>query len=278
MAHNSSGPHEPSEHVCEQSHLSYLAAGEHGPIVVMLHGWGAFKELWWSSMLHLSGDYRIFAPDMPGHGGSLARGTHTMALIAGRIGEFCAARGASGIALVGHSMGGNVAVELALARTDLVRKLVLVDAALAGRRLPLYTRSYLHDSFGYAALRMTLFAGQQVARFGPKVPHNHGGGMLLPSLRRLAYSANYDAGDMQTLLRNLIANPIEERATRLAVPTLVLSGALDPLVPEPYSRKLARSIPGARYVVLQGAAHNPMDERPQEFSAALADFLAQNNS
>lgn len=275
MAHILSPPREPSEHFCAHSHLNYLSAGERGPVVVMLHGWGAFKELWWSSMLHLSGEYRVFAPDMPGHGGSLARDTQTMALIAERIGAFCGARGASEIALVGHSMGGNVAVELALTRADLVHKLALVDAALAGPRLPSYTRSYLHDQFGYAALRLTLYAGQQVARFGPKIPHDHGGGMLLPGLRRLAYSANYDAGGMQILLRNLLDNPIDERARALTMPTLVLTGALDPLVPERYSRKLASMIPGARYHVIPGAAHNPMDERPREFATALAHFLAE---
>lgn len=265
--------HQPEEYRCETSGLSYLAAGPSGPSVLLLHGWGAFKELWWSAMLHLADDFRVFAPDMPGHGGSKIGSSHTMPLIAGRIATFCAAREIEHIALVGHSMGGNVAVELALAKPKLVQRLALVDAAAAGPLLPLYTRSYLHDVFGFAALRMTLLFNQQVARFGPQVPHEHGGGVLLPAIRRLAYTANYDASELRLLLHSLLNNPIEERAAAIQVPTLVLSGALDPLVPASFSRRLAAAIPGARYVEIAGAGHNPMDERPREFAAALERFL-----
>ncbi|MBC8161633.1 MAG: alpha/beta hydrolase [Roseiflexaceae bacterium] len=273
MAQQPSLIDQPSEHFCETSSLSYLAAGERGPTLVLLHGWGAFKELWWSAMLQLAGNYRVFAPDMPGHGGSAVGQTHTMRQIAERIAMFCAARGADQIALVGHSMGGNVAVELALAHPTLVRRLALVDAAAAGPELPLYIHSYLNDVFGYAALRLTLLFNRQVARYGPKIPHDHGGGMLLPGIRRLAYTANYDAGEMRLLLRSLLTNPIEARAGSIAVPTLVISGAHDPLVPAAFSRRLAAAIPGARYLEIAGAAHNPMDERPREFAAALEQFL-----
>src|SRR5690242_16022009 len=82
-------------------------------------GWSAFKELWWSTLLALEPCARALAPDMPGHGGSPLQGSVTMSLIATRIAQFCAARGLERITLVGHSMGGNIALELALARPDL---------------------------------------------------------------------------------------------------------------------------------------------------------------
>jgi pimeloyl-ACP methyl ester carboxylesterase len=57
------------------------------------------------------------------------------------------------------------------------------------------------------------------------------------------------------------------------VPTLVISGEFDPLVPPALSRRVAEAIPGARYAEIRGAAHNPMDERPREFTRILLDFL-----
>lgn len=263
-----------TEHFCAESQLAYLAAGTAGEPIVLLHGWGAFREVWWSTLLQLGIEYQVFAPDMPGHRGSALLESRTMAQIATRIGVFCAARGFEQITLVGHSMGGNVALELALAQPHLVRRLVLVDAAAQGHELPLYTRSYLIDTVGFAALRLTILLSKKTRWLGEAVPHDHGGGTILPALRRMAYTADHDATVMHQLLGTLIANSIEKRAAEIQVPTLVVSGQLDPLVPEALSRRLAAAIPGAHYTVIRNAAHNPMDENPQDFVAALRTFFA----
>ena len=254
--------------------MSYLAAGESGPPIVLLHGWSAFMELWWATLQRLGSDYRMFAPEMPGHNRSPIGDTHTMAQIAARIAVFCAARQLDQITLVGHSMGGNVAIELALDRPDLVQRLVLVDAAVQGRELPIYTRSYLINGYGFAGLRLTILLNQKIRWLGDAVPHDHGGGVLRPALRRMAYHAGHDPNALHSLLGTLIANPIEQRAAALAMPTLVISGQRDPLVPEPLSRRLAASIPGAQYRVIPNAAHNPMDENPLAFVQVLRTFLA----
>lgn len=264
---------QPAEHFCETTQLSYLQAGAGREPIVFLHGWGAFKELWWSTLQRLGPTYCAFAPDMPGHGDSPGLGTRSMTAVAQRIGRFCAARGLDTITLVGHSMGGNIAAELALARPDLVRRLVLVDAAAHGRALPLYTRSYLLETYGFAALRFTLLFGRQIRWLGERVPHDHGGGVVRPALRRLVRGASADPADLHGMLAQLMDNPLEDRVKNLAVPTLVISGALDPLVPAMLSRRLAEAIPEAQYVEIRGAGHNPMDERPQEFVNVLQGFL-----
>ena len=74
-------------------------------------------------------------------------------------------------------------------------------------------------------------------------------------------------------MADLFENPIGPRLADLHVPTLVISGEFDPLVPPPLSRRVAAAIPGAQYAVIRRAAHNPMDERPREFNAVLLDFL-----
>lgn len=264
---------QPAQYYDQATQLSYLHTGQQGDAVVMLHGWGGFKELWWSVLRRVGEKYRVFAPDMPGHGNSALGATSSMPEIASRIAQFCEVLGLEQVALVGHSMGGNIAVELALARPDLVRRLVLVSPAVQGKMLPFYTRSYLHQNYGYAALRLMLLLEKATNRIGFTVPHDHGGGTLLPALRRFAYEGNHDAADMHRLLRSLIHNPLTERATQISVPTLVISGGLDPLVPPALSRRLAATIPHASYREIPNAVHNAMDERPAEFSAILLEFL-----
>lgn len=264
---------QPVEAFCEKTRLCYLEAGASGPPVVLLHGWSAFKELWWSTLLALAPHAHAYAPDMPGHGDSPLHGSAGMRQVAERIARFCAALGRDRIVLVGHSMGGNIALELALARPDLVERLVLVDPAVQPTEMPVYTRSYLDQTFGWAALRTSMAAARQLSVVGRFVPHAHQGGVVLPALRRVTYLARHDADALRALLDSLFDNPIGPRLAEIHVPTLVISGEFDPLVPPPLSRRVAEAIPGARYAVVRRAAHNPMDERPREFNAILLDFL-----
>jgi 3-oxoadipate enol-lactonase len=263
---------QPVQAFCEQTHLSYIESGAAGPTVVLLHGWSAFKELWWSALLALAPYAHAYAPDMPGHGDSPLLGSTSMRQVAERIERFCAIRDDQ-IMLVGHSMGGNIALELTLARPDLVKRLVLVDAAVQPAEMPIYTRSYLDQTFGWAVLRTSMAAARQISLVGRLVPHEHQGGVLLPALRRVTYMARHDADALRVLLDSLFENPIGPRLASVRVPTLVISGEFDPLVPPPLSQRVAAAIPGARYAVVRRAAHNPMDERPREFNAVLLDFL-----
>jgi 3-oxoadipate enol-lactonase len=264
---------QPVQAFCEQTRLSYLEVGAVGPTVVLLHGWSAFKELWWSTLLALAPHAHAYALDLPGHGDSPLLGSTSMRQIAERIEQFCATRGDGRIMLVGHSMGGNIALELTLARPALVERLVLVDAAVQPAEMPMYTRSYLDQTFGWAVLRTSMAAARQLGMVGRFVPHAHQGGVVLPALRRVTYMARHDATALRVLLDSLFENPIGPRLADVRVPTLVISGEFDPLVPPLLSRRVAAAIPGATYAVIRRAAHNPMDERPRQFNAVLLDFL-----
>lgn len=266
----------PEEAFCEAVRLRYLQSGTAGPAVVLLHGWSAFKEIWWSTLLALAPHARAFAPDMPGHGGSPLAGSTRMALIAERIARFCTEIETGPLTLVGHSMGGNVAVELALARPDLVRRLVLVDAAVESSEMPAYTRSYLSSAYGWAMMRASMKLAGQAARIGARIPHVHGGGLVRSALRRASYWPRHDAAALHLLLNELVGNSLGERLHAISVPTLVISGEFDPLVPPALSQRTAAAIPDAHYTLIRGAGHNPMDERPREFETALLAFVEKS--
>lgn len=253
--------------------LSYLTIGSAGSPVLLLHGWGAFKELWWSTMLALAPHFRVFAPDLPGHGGSPLGAHHDMPSLAQTIADFCTAQGLEDIILVGHSMGGAVAAELALQHPALIKRLVLVDAAVDAYRLPAYIRIYLADTLGWPALRLSLLLGDIVRPVGDRIPQLHGGGWIRPWIRRSIYLARTEPEGLLRLLRVLLAAQVGPRLAQIAVPTLVVSGQFDSLVPAPHSRRTAQHIPGAHYINIRGTLHNPMDERPRAFERVLLEFL-----
>jgi pimeloyl-ACP methyl ester carboxylesterase len=253
--------------------ISYLRAGDTGPALVMLHGWGAFKELWWMSLRDLGRDHRCFALDFPGHGGSMIGRADTIIGLADAVAAFCDDLGLREIALFGHSMGGCVAAELALRRPDLLRCLLLVDAAVDARHMPAFAHTYLHPQVGWPALRVSQMLGRAFRPIGTRVPHEHGGGWLRPWVRRASYLAGFDPEGLHRQLRSLFASQGGDRLGQIATPTMVISGQLDALVPAPLSRRLARRIPGARYVEIPAAMHNPMDERPKAFCRVARGFL-----
>jgi pimeloyl-ACP methyl ester carboxylesterase len=267
---------EPTVYWQPEQQLSYLQAGKAGPPVLLLHGLGAFKELWWSTLHALAPHYRAYAPDMPGHGGSPLGKRGRMPDLACLMAEFCATLGLAELTLVGHSMGGNVALELALLRPKLVRRLVLVDAVAETQQLlPLQVGTTVDVAHTWSALRLSQLFRRALTPIGRNVPHRHGGGLVRPFLRRSFYALKHNPADQWELLAGLFDNPIGNRIIEIAVPTLVITGQYDSLVPPAHAKRLAAAIPGACYAVVHGAMHNPMDERPAAFERILLDFLQQ---
>jgi pimeloyl-ACP methyl ester carboxylesterase len=210
--------YQPVEAFCAASRLSYLHVGAGPETVVLLHGWGACKEVWWSTLVALAQLGRVFAPDLPGHGGSPIHGCNRMAQLAARIGEFCDAQSLQAITLVGHSLGGNVALELALARPELLQRLVLVDAAALSTEMPIYSGSQRTNTMQrWAALRASVALAQKVGVVGRYIPHIHRGGFVLPALRRAGFLARGDVDALHQQLESLFANPLGARLSDVRV-------------------------------------------------------------
>lgn len=264
---------QPVAQICPVTQLHYLAAGTGEQAVVFVHGWSAFKEIWWSTILALAPYMRVFAPDLPGHGDSTTLAARDMQASAELVYQFCLARGLSEWALVGHSMGGNIVAELALAWPEHVSKLILVNPAIQGSQMPAYTRSYLWPLYGWPALRASIALARRISPLGAQVPHAHGGGLIRPILRRTHYLARHDPERLHLMLHALFDNPVLQRLPQIAQPTLVIAGQFDPLVPIRLSREVSRAIPGARFVRMPLCAHNPMDEQPQAFNTIIREFL-----
>ena len=252
--------------------LQYLRYGSGTP-VVFLHGLGACKELWEPTMRMLAPEHDCIAFEWPGHGMSPALDDYDLAMLATRALESCSALGLESFMLVGHSLGGNIAARMALAAPARVTRLVLVDAALnardfaiwRGRRPPPYTERT------HSALRRIT---RPLATIGRDVPFDAVGGTLRPLARRLHAWQPVTAAVMQGYLAAIWADPLSEHLAAIHQPTLIVQGALDPLVLGRQARRAAKQIPGARLVRIPRAFHTPMDENPRVFVAAIRDFLA----
>jgi pimeloyl-ACP methyl ester carboxylesterase len=255
--------------------MAYLRAGERGPVMLLLHGWGAFKELWWSTLRRLGRDHRCYALDFPGHGDTPLGSADTIGGLAEAVIAFCEDLALDQIVLVGHSMGGSVGCEIALRRPALVSRLILVDAAVDAHLMPSFARTYLVPKSGWAFFRLMLLGARIATPLGATVPHEHGGGWVRPWLRRGTYLATFEPEPLYRLYRSLFATRAGESLRAIKAPTLVLSGQLDTVVPPAHSRRVARTIPRARYVEIPGALHNPMDERPGSFEQVIREFLQE---
>ena len=252
--------------------LRYLEAGS-GPPVLFLHGWAAFAEIWWGTMRALASCYHVIALEWPGHGSTPA-GAESISLaeLASRSAGAVEALGIGPVTLVGHSLGGRVAALQALDFTATVSRLVLVDAALN----PVYISPVGRRLLTPRELRLTQWLSRLLGHgFGPLRPstHDHTGGLIRPYLRRSRYAALADPRSLQVYLNDLLTGDVEQRLHELKLPTLVVTGARDPLVSPRQARRAAELIPDARLAVLPRALHNPMDDSPAAFYRVLLEFL-----
>ena len=244
-----------------------------GPVVVLVHGQPGAGGDWVALAAMLSGDHRVIAPDRPGWG-SDGRGAMGIAANAEALEELLKAGGAkSPVTVVGHSLGGGVALELALRHPERVGALVLVGSVGVARSLSGFDRLLAVPLVGNGILRAGVGTLRRVliaaAHFSENHPQARVGNMV-PALPTVQAAIGTDGrpivgrGRQSFLIeqRALVAETpqLEGALCRIAVPTAVVAGSSDRVVPLAAARSLAMRIPGAELVVLAGGHLLPFDE------------------
>lgn len=241
-------------------------AGEGQPLLY-LHGFERHPGN--ASFLgHLAQGHRVFAPEHPGYGYSSGaeqlNDIHDVVLFYRSLVE---ALGVSAADVVGHSLGGMVAAELAAAIRQFVRRLVLVDA------FGLWADDAIGvDPFG---------AASQVRRALWHDPENAGKpqtSSFRPDPDDPLAKPLYDSRNLAAATRLLWPVPDRGLRRRLAfvtAPTLVVHGRSDGLVPLAHAEEMVKLVVDARLAVIDEAGHYPMIEQESEFLAAVEQFLAQ---
>jgi pimeloyl-ACP methyl ester carboxylesterase len=264
-------------------HVHYRDQGNpRGPPIVMIHGFAASLDAWEPWVARLGNDYRIVTLDLPGHGLTRAPSTYVISLdryadlvdtVAGRLqlGPYV---------VVGNSMGGGAAWDLALRHPEHLRGLVLVDSV--GWPAPERSRG--------APLLFTIMAspvGRLLLRHMDTRPYAEQGlrsAYVDPALVTTALVDRYVDLSRAPGHRSILLNgegPRGEPAVTAAtfgsirVPTLVMHGEADALIPVAAGRALAGAIPGARLITYPGVGHVPMEQIPDRSARDLRSFLEE---
>ena len=264
--------------------MNYVSIGEgDDEPVVFVHGLGGSWQNWLENIPRFARDRRVVAVDLPGFGRS-EMPTEEISIrgFARSVDELCDRLGLGHVVVVGNSMGGFTAAEMAISYPERVERLVLVSAAGISitrlRRAPLLTLG-----------RMTTFSGALLAARSRRLAARPGLRHLAlatiarhPSRMRadLVYEQLQGAGREGFLpaLDALMSYDFVERLPEIACPTLVVWGTDDMLVPVEDADEFERLLPDARKVIMEDTGHVPMLERPQAFNECVADFLAETSA
>ena len=254
-----------------------------GPDVLMIHGWASSWRMWERPLHRLaSAGFRAWALDLPGCGESdtlcTSNGWYTISNLTSVVEAFVEHTGIAQVAVVGHSMGGAIALEMASSRRrpDATRALVLVAPVVSGR-LGLALHVFLGSPFGRKLLELSQ-RHSTLARLGGRSK------FAAPWLMRtlpLRAALRRDAEDLARTapqaafgtLQAVIDFDFTDRLAEIRAPTLVIVGTRDVTVPPSEGELAAACIPGARLIKLRGVGHQPVDERPDEFDRVLLEFL-----
>ena len=247
-----------------------------GPTVLMLHGIGG-GHLAFAPQLETfaAAGYRAVAWDMPGYGRSAPIEPYTFKGLAAScialIEALMRGHGGGPVVLLGHSMGGMVAQEVVARRPDLVSHLVLCGTSPAfGKPEGDWQRDFI------AQRTAPLDAGQSMADLAAVlVPKMIGPGSL-PEGVALAVRcmAEVNPSTYRHALQALVTFNRKAELANILVPTLLLAGEHDKNAPPVVMQKMAQAIAGSDYVELHGIGHLQNLEAPDEFDAAVLNFLA----
>ncbi len=251
--------------------ISFIEINAHSQsAVVLLHGLGTTGASWQLQFEALTTlGYRVIAPDLPGFGGSVFAGQRwSIRESARQLVEFLDLLGLSRVCLAGISMGGVIALQLALDYPTRVEKLALVNAFATLRPDRLSGWSYLLKRFMVANLRGAAQQAELVANRVFPGPEQE-------PLRRIVIEQirETDPRVYRAAMLGLGLFDVRRRLKTLVTPTLVISGMDDTTVPLKNQAVLAARIPGAKHVQIASAGHGVIIDQPEEFNAALAGFL-----
>lgn len=230
-----------------------------GRAILFLHGAGGTHHTWRDQWAGLKGTARLVIPDLPGHGRSAGSPRETIAEYADWLREFVRETGLRNLVLAGHSMGGAVALQAALDRTEGISALVLVATGAKLRVNPEITGGIAGRFREFAPELTDWMLGEESAPY------------LREDVLRDVLSTRPETflGDF----RACDGFDVRDRLGEIRLPTLVVAGDADRLTPLRYAEFLATRIPGAVLKILPGAGHMAGLEKPEAVNDAVSSFV-----
>ena len=273
---------EPHELTLHGHAVTYRTAGR-GPVLLLLHGIANSSQTWERVARPLSERFTLIAPDLLGHGESATpRGDYSLGAHASGTRDLLTALGIERATVVGHSLGGGIAMQFAYQFPERCERLVLVSSGGLGREVHLLLRAAALPGADYVLPLLTssrlVGLGRQVGGVLRRVRLAPGGDV---DVLAQGFASLDNAGSRQAFLHTVraVIEPSGQRVSahdRLALasemPSLIVWGERDSIIPVAHGAAASEAMPGSRFEVFPGAGHLPHDADPERFAAILTDF------
>nr|WP_258053360.1 alpha/beta hydrolase [Streptomyces sp. Ru72] len=261
---------------------AYRLAGQ-GPVLVLIHGIGDSSATWAELIPDLARTHTVLAPDLLGHGASdKPRADYSVAAYANGIRDLLTTLGIESATLVGHSLGGGVAMQFAYQFPERTERLILVSAGGVGREVN-------------PVLRAASLPGAHLMLSALRLPGMRLNlGLFAHLMRLLDTDLGQDTAELLTLvdaLPNATSRSAFIRTLRAVVdwrgqavtmldrcyltegmPTLLIWGDRDGVVPVRHAHRAHEAMPGSRLEIFEGAGHFPFHTDPARFLALVEEF------
>ncbi len=262
--------------------LSYRSGGR-GPVLLLIHGITSSSASWNPVLAQLATRFTVVAPDLLGHGQSdKPRGDYSLGASASLMRDLMVALGHQRATIVGHSLGGGIAMQMAYQFPERVERLVLVSSGGLGRQVTPVLRAVALPAAEYL---LPLLTSQPLVSTGAKL----GGWIRQIGLRVGGDIAAMAAGfaslqdiEARRAFVHTARSVIDIAGQRVsatdklylaeAVPTLILWGDRDSIIPAHHGISAHELMPGSRLRIFAGVGHFPHHDDPAGFVAALSDF------
>ncbi len=261
----------------------YLEAGR-GSLVVLLHGIAGSSATWSKVIPRLSDHHTVIAPDLLGHGESAKPqlGDYSLGAYANLIRDLLEALGQPRGTIVGHSLGGGVALQFAYQFPERCERLVLVSSGGLGREV-------------HPILRAAALPGAELVLPWLAAGAARGIGTMMRAMEKIGFRASADLGEtwrsfvsleqpearrsfLHTVrsiidLGGQLVSATDKLYLAKGLPTMIVWGERDPLIPVRHALSTHELMTGSRLEIFPGAGHYPYLDDPERFAAILLDFI-----
>ena len=272
--------------------IAFLDEGHHeggdADVILLLHGMAGSSATWRSVIGPLSRKYRVIAPDLIGHGQSAKpRSDYSLGAFAVFLRDLLDELGVTSATIVGHSLGGGVAMQFTYQHPDYCRRLILISSGGLGQEVGLTLRLLSAPGAEFIlpiiAPSPVLTGGEKVrgwlAKFGIQTPR----GDEIWS----AYSSFADRETRHAFLKTLRSvvdyrgqsvSALNRLGVKADTPTMAIWGDQDAIIPVEHAFAAHEARPGTRLEVLTGVGHFPQVEKPTDVVDLIDDFISHDSA
>lgn len=252
----------------QENNLRYFEYGASSNTIVLVHGLGASAERWEHIIPYFRKNYRIIALDLPGFGLSDKPSiNYTIDFFVRTLSEFIDKLGIQNSILIGSSLGGQIITELAIAKSKLINKMILVSPS---------------GVVNYSSLALDAYIGAAISPTQKNVKNaflmmngqnKEVDFQTVDEFIKRINMPNAKKAFLSAIISNRGSKINCEKLASISVPSLVIWGEHDPVIPKENANMFFSCIKNCQFVEMRGCGHTPFVEEPEKFSKIVLEFL-----